>query len=790
MNIKTIHLLHHTHVDYGFTDLPGTMSRLQREYTAQALDLIDANRQREDAARFRWTIEVTDVVHEFLAQASESQRKRLLDARQAGLLDVGALPFHPTGFSGEAEWMKIEARYAQTRDLLKPRVAILNDANGLPWGLVPKLLDQGVSWLSTGLNEHCGRPPRLRPAFFRWEGPDGRLILVWLGLHYCAGFFFFHETEWRRGPVPNSADVFFNPPEHGDVWNSEERNLKSAEIILAQKLRELADYPHADFGLQITNMWRMDNDPPFGGLCDFVSAWNASGRTPQLRLSTFEQFFEAATSNPTIANIETLRGDWVNWWADGIASFPRENVAIARTVRTLTDLKGIAAVCQSELTPDVAALEDAAWQGVSLFNEHTCDSYDAMANPAGFLSLGHKAKKSAGVFQAEEDARSAVASVLRAAPEFTVASRGRGVMVVNPGDAPRSGWIEIPADALRYPANGFCDEATGEVFPAIETLGPKWSEPLLRSPRPYAMPNDTFTFSPHLLRAFIPDVPARSARRLAIGQYAVSEQVSKGEQGLTWEWGERIGRIISLRDPGTLHEWVDTAADVPFGGNVCEIDRNFGARQYLSERDVQRIRMGRERSFATAAHMHRSKNFYGEVVELHLAHPLYHHAEQSWFLHRLANRLEITTSIWLRETFDPVLMALAFPFAASEPELIYTSFGNKTRVGADQLPGCCGDYALTEGEISVESAQGPQLTLRCAEMPLVAFESLHVHEGSQCFTPSNAHVFTIFELTHWMTNFAHVLPGKLVLKHVIDTPTSTVDALYAMPCSSSSPDPK
>ena len=780
MSIQTIHFLHHTHTDFGYTDLPRTLARLQREYTRQALDLIDSHRDRDEASRFRWTIEVTEVAHDFLKQSTERERSRMLRARSEGLLDVGALPYHPTGFTGAPEWAALNTRYSETWDLLKPRVAIMNDISGLPWGLIPKLLDRGVQWLSTGINEHSARSPKDRPAFFRWEGPDGRSLLVWLGLHYCAGYFFFHDTEWRRGPVPNAADIFFNPPETGDIWQSDVASLERAEAILRKKLAELGKYPHADFALQITNMWRMDNDPPFGSLCDFVENWNASGRSPQLRLSTFEQFFETASADSTIDAVETLRGDWVNWWADGIASFPRENAAIADAVKHLSDLEGIAdAVSAAPIGISAEALAKAAWWGVSLFEEHTADAYDAMANPAGSLSLGHKAAKSSLAFQAQEDARGAVADILRRSPHYVPASRGEGVMVMNPGTTARSGWIVIPSDAMRHAVNALKDLQTGEIFPLQECKGPKWSKPTLGGKRPYERPNDTFSFATTSLRAFIPNIRAHSSRSFLLGDFKAADP--SVASGLTWHWDD-AGRIISIREKVKQDEWIDANAELPFGGVVVDIDRSFGARDYLNALDAGQIQRGRERSVARPLRQECINTHYGPEHFLQLAHPLFHHIEQRWFLHRLVPRLEITTTLWLKETFDPVLMALAFPFAPEFSGVSYTSFGIPTRVGHDQLPGSCGDFILTEGEIHVGDSHQRELILRCPEVPLAAFGELRVHEGRRSSVPRQPHVFSIFELTHWMTNFAHVLPGKITLRHLVEPGPSSPDAIYALPC--------
>lgn len=768
--LHTIHLLHHTHTDYGYTDLPSTMRRLQRDYTRKAVELIDTHRSRPDDSRFRWTIEVSDLAHDFLQLASTHERERLLAARADGLLDVGALPFHPTGFSGAAEWDAIEHRLAPTWNLLRPRTAILNDVNGLPWALVPRLLDLGVRWLSTGLNTHSGRPPRPRPSFFHWEGPDGRTMLVWLGLHYCEGYFFFHETEWRRGPIPHAHDVFFHPPEPGDIWRTDDASLTTAETVLTRRLRDLGSYPFAHFALQVTNMWRMDNDPPFPGLCDFVQAWNASGRTPRLRLSTFEQFFQAIETDSAFHSVPTLRGDWVNWWADGIASVPRENIAIARAVRILTDLPGTEAATDSPLPPAATELAASSWWNLSLFNEHTVDGHNAMSLPDGSLSLGHKAYTTDLAFRAEEEARLALAMLLRQAPAYVPARRAPALTVLNPGPEPRSGWIEIPAESLACRPASLLDPLSGHRFPLEPVLGPRWSEPRAHDAPPIP-PNDTFGFETVSLRAFIPHLPPGGALRLLPDP---STPASPDDPRAPWSWQWHHSRLTQLGgNPG--ENWIDPS--IPFGAIIADLDHTFGARYYLTALDGEKVRRGRQRSYATVVEHSFSSGFYGETVRLTLQHPLAQRIEQEWLLHRLCPRLELTTTLWLKESFTPLCLALAFPFTPACGELAYTSFGIPTRAGHDQLPGCCGDFVFTEGLTRI----GPRLVLHSPGVPLAAYGSLRVHEGTTAALPDQPHIFSIFALTHWNTNFPHLLPGKLVLRHTLALDTAPPDGLLAMP---------
>ena len=73
--------------------------------------------------------------------------------------------------------------------------------------------------------------------------------------------------------------------------------------------------------ISITNQWRIDNDPPFPPLADFVAAWNRLGLKPALRLTTVSKACEAMEKavGDRRAGYE---GEWTDWWANGTASAP------------------------------------------------------------------------------------------------------------------------------------------------------------------------------------------------------------------------------------------------------------------------------------------------------------------------------------------------------------------------------------------------------------------------------------------------------------------------------------
>jgi hypothetical protein len=79
-----------------------------------------------------------------------------------------------------------------------------------------------------GLQRRHSVPLTPTPDAWWWEGPDGKRMLAWSGTRY-GGFELFHAAEWRRGPVPAAADVWYNPPSPAETRNVSKEKLDAAE---------------------------------------------------------------------------------------------------------------------------------------------------------------------------------------------------------------------------------------------------------------------------------------------------------------------------------------------------------------------------------------------------------------------------------------------------------------------------------------------------------------------------------------------------------------------------------
>src|SRR5690606_27935988 len=131
-----------------------------------------------------------------------------------------------------------------------------------------------------------------RPSAFWWEGPAGGKVLAWNGYHYLfGGLAGLGHPELAAQLVPG----------------------------IVKKLEEDPNYPFDFVYGQTTNPVRVDNGPPDTSLSDFIKEWNESGKTPRMELITVTELNRILRERYA-ESLPTMRGDWLDWWCDGVAS--------------------------------------------------------------------------------------------------------------------------------------------------------------------------------------------------------------------------------------------------------------------------------------------------------------------------------------------------------------------------------------------------------------------------------------------------------------------------------------
>ena len=220
---------------------------------------------------------------------------------------------------------------------------------------------------------------------------------------------------------------------------------------------EARGYDFLSLPLSVTNEWRMDNDPPFLGLADFVAAWNQLKLQPELRLTTVSQAIEDL--KPQIADrLPEYAGEFTDWWVNGCASGPREVAASRRAKRNLT-----------------AALSPVWGETLDANTRSAADEHLAPVVPVSTSTPGGRRTASAcrttSIRGRSSTKRPARPTTLSRCPRCCWRNargppsipREYGYYVANTAPEPWSGWVTMMSTALREKVNALEDPKTGAV---------------------------------------------------------------------------------------------------------------------------------------------------------------------------------------------------------------------------------------------------------------------------------------------------------------------------------------
>ena len=181
-----VFVVHHSHLDIGYTDLQGTVLRHHRTYLDQALDLAALTDSWPDDAQFRWNIESLLPLERWLATRPEAACEELSERVEAGRFEVCALPF-----GTHTEALSIDEL---TRLLRRPMTCARGtplpdrhrDADRRARGVLglPRLWPPPGQELRrraqlggqrSAVSDRWARAARL----FYWSSPGGKRVLVW-----------------------------------------------------------------------------------------------------------------------------------------------------------------------------------------------------------------------------------------------------------------------------------------------------------------------------------------------------------------------------------------------------------------------------------------------------------------------------------------------------------------------------------------------------------------------------------------------------------------------------------
>ncbi|MCL7937169.1 MAG: hypothetical protein M8844_03330 [marine benthic group bacterium] len=717
----TIHLIHHTHLDIGYTHLQDEVERLQWNHLEEALRLGEESASLPPEARFIWHPEAVWAVETYLEHHTESENDRLIEGIRRGWIHLDALHTNLlTGIAtaeGLIRELEPSSKLAE-RTGVPIRSAMFTDIPGFAWGLATVLARAGVRYLSVGPNRwhRIGRFLETwadRP--FWWEAPNGEhRVLVWV---HGEGYSLFHTGLGY---------------EHLETRLDADRVLSSVESLRARGWKHPVTALRYNIG--------SDNGPPDPTLSETVRAWNERYESPRLSISSSEAALAEleACAGP---ELEVVRADLNGIWEDGVASTARETQSIRRAAEWLTAAETLAAMCGTRLDPGRVY---AAWRSVLLSYEHTWGAWNSISEPDAELVRGQWDRKQAFVREAVERTNALVAASLgdRIDAETPAAARPGWIEVVNP-----LGWTRSEVVIL--------DRSTSADFSGVSTES--------GAPLPCQRLRDgSIAFRS-------PSVPGFGSVRL---QRTGDSGTDSASPTMVADAGSRI-----VLDNGILQVGL-----APLSGRIESLRRidGLGPRRNL----VPEGEALAEWIYVRGRDPERAQRASSGSVEVTDAGPIVWRAvvrreapgtrQGVTLIVRLvagSDRLELEYRFDKQWTLDPESVLIAFPLALSSATLDRAVGGALApfRADGDQAPGANRNWYTIERWADIHDASGG-LNLFSIDAPLVQFGSPGsdpiVTGWRERVDPSPV-LYSYLMNNYWETNYRAAQEGPHAIRYVL-----------------------
>ena len=780
--IQRVNLILHSHTDIGYTDHPMVTRIRQMQYLDIAIDAVLATENAEESEKFYWTVEAAHTICDWWREASTARRNDLIRAIQMGQLEVTALAMNQTPLMNAKQWDLMVRQWLpeEVRKVASINVGMQNDVNGCPRAGAVRMLDNDVPYLWMSINGFNGGAPFRQPSAFWWKMPDGRKLFVWLNLGYGDGFYFFHDYNWRQGPVPESTDTRYRPPREGDFFRSDEETVRRYHRHLCERLRSLeaSGYDYPSLPLSFTNQWRIDNDPPFPDITKFVATWNRLNLKPELRLTTAASALDSLRASVG-DSLPEYEGEFTDWWKNGSASGPRE-VAASRQAKRL--LAAATSPVFGVMTESAKARETTILRELCFFDEHTWGSVDSIGRPHDLDVLGQYNEKSRYAYLAVGLSKLLLSQ--RANSKYF--REETGYHLVNTAPEPWSGWVDIQATALREHLEALRDVESNRLFPMERRRGfSSWTR--AHSPDDISPESDQGTIADNVpgsvVRFWVDNLPGHSSLHLvranagdAVLPEITAPTITTDEHGwvVSAQWGDRL------------------LFDRPPGDFVAVEFTQFNGRWLYGELlhgDKSRRAEALSWNHAEPAGMTTVEETpYTIRYTQSLKHPRLKWLTRTLEIEKAAPRASLTVRLYRTSSELPEWFFIGSSLAvdgnvmplASCGELPFTPF-------TDQLPGTCRDYFAIDSWLAYPSGD-EQLLWISRDAPLITFG-----ENPEPLLRRNSppemmnSVYAMVYDNTWLTNFVCDQHGMmefrfdLVLRQGNDSPADIAETLLSEP---------
>ncbi|MDN8587383.1 glycoside hydrolase family 38 C-terminal domain-containing protein [Paenibacillus sp. 11B] len=780
-----IYVIHHSHTDLGYTDRQEKIEQYHVDFICQALRIVNnsQNGVKPEWKGFRWTCETFWAVEQFLKQAGDEEKAAFADAVRRGDIELSGTYLNMTELPDQQLLNKIHSKAQTYAGSIGHQIdsAMTADINGYSWGYADSLLDNGIQHLFSCIHTHHGMYALGRKhSPFWWEAPSGERLLVWNGDHYMLG----NELGFCPGALGKYMirDEFNHRLVEPANIHDQIANTR-IHRYLAQL--EAEQYPY-DFVPVMLSGLPTDNGSPNSAIIEWIEAWNQqNGERIIVEMSTLSGFFARLKEEGT-DGLPVHKGDWPDWWSDGVSSTPMHTQIYRDAQRTLRKVEKLDPEQNSVSLQEIEAVE----QALALYAEHTWGYHSSIFEPWHKNVQLLEVRKTAHAAEASRLAYRALDQVLLADNAATLyPGRPYRFKVTNLSEREVTELVELKLEGWEPDEllNGVevIREDTGEVLikqsthaqTIIAELKLQGMESCILILRPLQAAQQgssslTSTSNSKLIGA---DQVYDMEDMYTLTPGGLQGPISVFQNGLE----SPFVRLTWSKERGIV-SWIDkeTGRDLMQAGDlygaftpiyeVTNPSNPLDASQVWSVRS----KMGRNRK---GINVERS---VGQLISIRAVDngPLYATVELGYQLKGIAyfslflriytrqNRMDISARFHKESVWNPENVYLALPFTpgGSGPVTLFADKpGGLVRPWKDQIPGTCLDYSSVQAGIAWQDNER-SLLLAVPDTPLVQWGTLdygprkvHTQQASDAQPEAYAWLMT----NYWETNFKATLGG-------------------------------
>ena len=729
-----MNLVQHTHTDIGYTRSQMEILAEHLRYIDYALDYCDATDDYPDAAKFRWTCEISWAVSEYLKCRPAEQIARLKQRVKEGRIELATMYLNFDELPDEQTLAASLAPLKQFREAgMRAELAMQDDVNGIGWCFSEYFADAGVKYLNMGTHGHRALICFDKPTVFWWQSPSGKKVLAYRAEHYNQGNFFGVHTD--------------------DFGQFETRVLE----YLGQL--EAKDYPYDICAAQHSGYFT-DNAPPSTKSCEMVRRWNEKYEWPKLRTAVATEFIKTVESDYA-DRIQTTRGAWPDWWTDGFASGARE-AAVSRITHSniIANQAGLsfAKMLGAELPEGMNERIDGINNALLFYDEHTFGYSESVRDPYGLETWEQRSLKQSYAWEAYRYAGLLGENTMGLLQSFVPKANVPSIAVFNTLNWSYSGIAKVYIDHQILPkekAFRIVDEA-GHEIPAqagesrsdgtywclyvkdVPALGyARYRVEVLDEPRPAVVAADKLADKRVENEWYTIDFDPSRGTIYQLYDKALGKPLLSADA--EWEMGEFIYEIIDSRHPM----------------------EKYTAPQFLRRRP-ERIRFERYEK----GPIWDTYRFRGETVAGREPNNLM----VEYRVYNVEKKIEVVYRLRKKAVTDPEAIYIAFPYEVEAGKIHLDVPGGNIEAGVDQIPGSSNDWYTVQNFATARSERS-QVVMGSPEIPLMQFGAINTGRYEAGAMPQSTNMYSWPMNNYWVTNFNADQMGELQWSYFITSST-------------------